>query len=194
MPADASAREGVAGEDDDAKVSSLNRSPPSQTTDIVSQPFRLLGLPPEIWSNIVKMAIDNEPAYNSMRTLKPTLRTNHSHQPAITSTCRTVRQETLPYFYATHFVAKWNVTRDEEELKLVGRLLRLTGQQNREAVQGLQVSDDWAYEDHVVEKDFVRRTLRSTSTWDFEFRLELCQVQSIPEGGGETCTFKVKFF
>ena len=73
-----------------------------------AQPFRLLDLPPELWSKIGKLVIHGEPVLDNdalemheinVNTLgKPSTITE---SPSITRVCRVVRGELLPYYYTT---------------------------------------------------------------------------------------------
>lgn len=62
------------------------------------QPTSILALPAELWSKIGRLVIDNS-KHLSTRDFKH--RNSEYHQPPITRTCRILREELLPYFYAT---------------------------------------------------------------------------------------------
>lgn len=75
-----------------------------------SQPAGLLDLPAEIWSKIGHYAIDAELVYTLKDICSPDCLPfdqiefngiQWPHQPAITRTCRVLREELLPYFYQT---------------------------------------------------------------------------------------------
>ncbi|KAK0271914.1 hypothetical protein LTR35_009362 [Friedmanniomyces endolithicus] len=72
------------------------------------EPFSLLTLPPEIWARIGKKVIDSAPRVQGWPFMGPiALLRSHQEaaaklcQPAITRTCRALRAELLPYFYAS---------------------------------------------------------------------------------------------
>lgn len=70
----------------------------SQALADTSQPFRLLDLPPEIWSRIGKFAIDNVKRMTWWDLVNANA---SSRQPSITRTCICLRKELLPYYYCT---------------------------------------------------------------------------------------------
>lgn len=68
--------------------------------------FRLLDLPPEIWSHIVKLAVEGAD-YDIGNSEKLTIfnrrrRLRGTTQPGITRTCRAIRHETIPHFYTSN--------------------------------------------------------------------------------------------
>ncbi|KAK5686343.1 hypothetical protein LTS10_002460 [Elasticomyces elasticus] len=79
----------------------------SKDSDMVTTtdtPFRLLSLPPELWSRICRLAVTcQEPIVFSEAT--PRHQVKHTlKQPAITLVCKTIREETIDHFYANSFV------------------------------------------------------------------------------------------
>ena len=71
---------------------------------MMPKPFRLLDLPPELWSRICRLAA----AYEDPRVLDGNLMrfdfARRVAQPAITKVCGAIRDESLPAFYASPFL------------------------------------------------------------------------------------------
>ncbi|KAK4612238.1 hypothetical protein CLAFUW4_12889 [Fulvia fulva] len=100
-------------EADDPKALSVSPPPPSPSVTMQSQgeatmketPKKrsLLDLPSRIWSKIGHFVIDASPDYTRSQILNTHRRsgTGRRYQPAITHTCRALRQELLEYFFAT---------------------------------------------------------------------------------------------
>lgn len=63
-------------------------------------PFRLFDLPPELWLRIGEFAVIREKPMVLSRNLYGVDQERIVRQPAITKTCRLLRQETLPLFYS----------------------------------------------------------------------------------------------
>jgi hypothetical protein len=61
------------------------------------QPFRLLDLPVEIWSNIVTPLCDRDPASLDAHRCDVHFQ-RRLEQPAITRVYKIIRKETLPFF------------------------------------------------------------------------------------------------
>ena len=129
------------------------------------------------------MAVDQEPMVDKHY---PPDRLLHSHQPAITRTSRTVRKETLPYFYGTRFVHDWNVLCDNWELLPLAKLFEMIGPENRRALRGVRIVDVWYEDTRVVEND-----MRKLNRWKFGFQLEHCGKS--PSAGYESFVYEVKF-
>ena len=95
------------------------------------KPFRLLDLPPEIWSNIGKLVVDETETitayiiYQCARAAEPA----DTRQPAVTRTCRILRSELLAYYYKHKVDARMTPT--SAASPKVGKWLRAIGQQNR---------------------------------------------------------------
>ena len=66
---------------------------------ITAQSFRMLNLPPELWSKIGEYAIDTAPKVNVWPRNMDEL--SILDQPPITRTCNALRSELLSYFYGT---------------------------------------------------------------------------------------------
>ncbi|KAF2169750.1 hypothetical protein M409DRAFT_20165 [Zasmidium cellare ATCC 36951] len=54
------------------------------------KPLSLLDLPPEIWSDIVKMVVDEEPKIKDLCRLQGSQRPANGHQPRITQLLKTI--------------------------------------------------------------------------------------------------------
>ncbi|KAK4631981.1 hypothetical protein CLAFUW4_03368 [Fulvia fulva] len=118
------------------------------TTSAQSKPFRLLDLPPELWSKIGRVAVDEVPRIDSYAIRKPSMDAEvyganrkpctGDHQPPITRACAALRHELLPYYYKSRVdVAICRSTR--WLVKNTGRWLRAIGPANRNLVRGIKV-------------------------------------------------------
>lgn len=63
-------------------------------------PFRLLDLPPELWTRVCEFAVTKHDKIRVGKEPKPADQEAVTRQPAITRTCRVLRIEALPMFYA----------------------------------------------------------------------------------------------
>ena len=61
--------------------------------------FRLFDLPPELWLHICGLAVTKSNLINPTHAYKKKQQLQILKQPAITRTCRLLRQECLPVFY-----------------------------------------------------------------------------------------------
>lgn len=75
----------------------------NQSSDKQADPkhFRLLELPPELWSRICRFAILDQPMVIIKGAAYPADVTQQVRQPSLTRVCRLLRKETLPVFYAS---------------------------------------------------------------------------------------------
>lgn len=69
----------------------------------------LLDLPPEIWSKIVKLAVECRYPINVLPKLRPSFANGKLHdkrikryEPAVAAVCRKIREECLPHYYKTN--------------------------------------------------------------------------------------------
>ncbi|UJO23814.1 uncharacterized protein CLAFUR5_12682 [Fulvia fulva] len=132
------------------------------------QPKRsLLDLPAELWSKIGKLAIENSPFFRTSSLDEPDFdliaqekwqRMLRLHQPAITRTCRALREELLPYFYQQRVIMNEAPFASWEHVHRLGQFLRAIGRDNRRHVTGGQVFsyDDTAGGTEKLE-DMIRR-------------------------------------
>ncbi|KAK4891950.1 hypothetical protein LTR27_009475 [Elasticomyces elasticus] len=67
-------------------------------------PFRLLSLPPELWSRICRLAVTRENQIWFSEAMSCRYMERIVKQPAITLVCKTIREETIDLFYANSFV------------------------------------------------------------------------------------------
>ncbi|EMD00060.1 hypothetical protein BAUCODRAFT_21723 [Baudoinia panamericana UAMH 10762] len=87
--------------------------------------FRLFDLPPELWLRICEVAVISPVPVNVTRVPFQQQQAQRVQQPAITRTCRLLRQEALPMFYknntfeAWHFCQPWTCPR--QWLLAIGR-------------------------------------------------------------------------
>ena len=95
--------------------------------------FRLLDLPPELWIRICEFAVMKPYEIDTTRAKKPKHQMQVVRQPAISFTCRLLRQEALPLFYkSNNFIAyhwagvacirKWLLTIGHANLRNLGTL------------------------------------------------------------------------
>lgn len=89
----------------------------------------LLDLPPEIWSHIGKLAIDQVPTFSNFQL--PDWKSTY-HQPPLTRTCRLLREENLPYFYSTRIRVRCVEIQDDTEC-----LLEAIGHENSTKLRDL---------------------------------------------------------
>lgn len=89
-----------------------------------------------------------------------------NYQPSVTRTCRTLRQELLPFFWETKFNMEfysWGTAASQ-----LGEVLKTVGKDARHAMRGL-----WArgYDNVDVPKIGIEQDLRVRKGWNFEFEL-----------------------
>ena len=137
------------------------------TTLTLLQTRNLLDLPAELWAKIGRCAIDAAETYNplaskdlSTHAQDVTHVEERYHQPAILRTCRILREELLPYFYATKiqlYIFADNGMRRENML-IFGQWLRAvndkcrchvggvslhTNEEMRDIFKGMVEKEDW---------------------------------------------------
>ncbi|KAK4612108.1 hypothetical protein CLAFUW4_13358 [Fulvia fulva] len=106
------------------------------------KPFRLLDLPPELWSKIGQLIVDDA----STVTEKKLYWIHHPYpssaqelaeiqQPATTRTCSILRAELLPYYYQSKISI--SVIASSLASRVVGKWLRMIGSKNRSVVTGV---------------------------------------------------------
>ncbi|KAK5740213.1 hypothetical protein LTR17_004714 [Elasticomyces elasticus] len=76
----------------------------SKTNASMEVPFRLLALPPELWSHICRLAVPHDQVIEVQGLMSKQDARNAVQQPPITRTCKTIREETIDMFYANSFV------------------------------------------------------------------------------------------
>ncbi|KAK5695744.1 hypothetical protein LTR17_024428 [Elasticomyces elasticus] len=64
----------------------------------------LLALPPELWSQICRLAVVHDLPIESMGSMNRREIQEIVQQPAITRTCRTIRKESIDAFYSNTFI------------------------------------------------------------------------------------------
>ena len=89
-----------------------------------------LDLPPEIWSTIGKLAIDNEEPITAFKLIYKDLK---ACPPAVTQVCKLLRGELLPYFFST----KINIRLLESEIRSLLPWLRTVETSNRRLINGI---------------------------------------------------------
>ncbi|KAK4611497.1 hypothetical protein CLAFUW4_13210 [Fulvia fulva] len=67
----------------------------------MANPQGLLDLPPEIWSQIGKLVVDNEANLPYYDFLTVERLSRGQPQPPVTRVCKVLREELLPYYYKT---------------------------------------------------------------------------------------------
>lgn len=68
----------------------------------ITSQFRLLDLPSELWVRICRLAVESESAFNVSCAISRRWAQQILRQPAILRTCKIVRREVLPHFYASN--------------------------------------------------------------------------------------------
>ncbi|KAK4632254.1 hypothetical protein CLAFUW4_03655 [Fulvia fulva] len=164
------------------KVGTANKKPKEDV-----KPFRLLDLPPELWVKIGRLVIDRTGTCTTQSIMsafdtrkRQSLDHLRSMRPAITHTCRTLRDELLPYFYRTRgdFTVEWWTL----GACILGQWLRSIDASRRSAVRNLHIERvEWTLaqkerqgtdlveemEGHVGEK------------WGVELKMELEAVEGL---------------
>lgn len=80
-------------------VSHPMRGVPAQLTRDQNMPFRMLDLPPELWSRIGGFAVTDDEALQLRQYRPDEANCAAVRQPDLTRTCRIVRKEALKLFY-----------------------------------------------------------------------------------------------
>lgn len=122
-------------------VSQLISSPsPIQATN-TNKRASLLDLPAEIWAQIGRLAIDATPQLDrsAVTPWEACKGGSPARQPAITRTCRILRQELLPYYYKTRVQMTIYAGLVSDPESDVERWLQAIGHENRLSLRGLQV-------------------------------------------------------
>ncbi|KAK4631876.1 hypothetical protein CLAFUW4_03886 [Fulvia fulva] len=129
------------------------------------KPFRLLDLPPEIWSKIGMMAIEDTPPctnasiasakspptrHRTFKSSSPDIPTPAiqitcnlsvpltSQQPPITRVCRVLREELLSQYYRTK--VRLSLVYYDAEASTMGKWLRSIGPENRRLVNRVGIA------------------------------------------------------
>ncbi|KAF2773402.1 hypothetical protein EJ03DRAFT_347912 [Teratosphaeria nubilosa] len=89
------------------------------------QPFRLLDLPPELWSRVCYFA------------------TASVQHPATTRTCRTLRAEALPMYYAKMEFAIWDDCENGWAFELFKWWMDAIGPRNRDLMKRFTIEMPW---------------------------------------------------
>lgn len=113
----------------------------NMTADCAQETFRLLDLPPEIWSRICEFAVTDaapivlEYAFDDLGFCDAVA------QPTITGVCRALRTEGLKLFYGGNaFIVKDNTT----VVPILSRWLRAIGEHNRQSLADLRIISDYS--------------------------------------------------
>lgn len=142
---------------------------------IISQPFRLLDLPPEIWSKIGRLVVDGAAICTQDTITK-------AKRPAITRTCLVLRNELLPYFYRTK--VRICVCLLGSKMKIIGKWLRSIDVMRRSSVKVLTV---WIMDEHLRGKGDRQgrgRIESVTSCVREKWKLEMSMEIETEEGPG----------
>ncbi|KAK4497309.1 hypothetical protein PRZ48_011759 [Zasmidium cellare] len=123
------------------------------------KPFRLLDLPPEIWSKIGKMVIDDIPEVTMYTFRRFPCK---DHQAPILRTCRVVREELLPYFWEAGVKVTCSYGL---ELGYLRDLLAHVGEEHRRAMC------DVRFEYGVGSRAETLARLFRVNLWDIDFEL-----------------------
>ncbi|KAK3713502.1 hypothetical protein LTR37_008460 [Vermiconidia calcicola] len=130
----------------------------------IESTFPLLDLPVELWTRIVKMAVVQDlPIHDLTVGMSGRLDLqDHVQQPAITKSCRVVRNECLPVFYSHNLFA----FSDEFELHGLREWLEAIGRANYQKIEKLSLNspenDLLPYLQEVFEGATLALTLKSS--------------------------------
>ncbi|KAK4611877.1 hypothetical protein CLAFUW4_12865 [Fulvia fulva] len=158
---------------ENAKVKGSGR-PPEQVADLKPR-TGLLDLPPELWSKIGKLVIDDSPLITerSLETIQY-WKTRKSYQPAIIRTCRSLRHELLPYLYRTRVLVMCGTS--PADFSTVARWLHAMSSDMRRRVRGVRLSavdiDLWSYAVNSKLKITFWREKNRTTVEMYELRFE----------------------
>ncbi|KAF2773401.1 hypothetical protein EJ03DRAFT_131248 [Teratosphaeria nubilosa] len=160
-------------------------------SDQQEQPFRLLDLPPELWSNICKLAVLSEDTI-VFELAKPRSQNQIAvGQPSITQVCRLLRAEALPLFYALNV---FRVQDEDDGTEASSRLqcwLRGIGLKNRGYLRKVEV---FAPYDITDSKEFF--AIGAEEDGNVKLELELVKLEVRPDKHGvvrEERTYDVHF-
>ncbi|KAK3724861.1 hypothetical protein LTR37_000909 [Vermiconidia calcicola] len=103
---------------------------PPDMEDAKTETFRLLDLPPELWSQVVKMAVERENYMFSSKDRKQV------QQPGITKACKLLRTETLAHSYSHN---SFTFRDNNAELAALVAWLKAIGAWNRTRVKNLSI-------------------------------------------------------
>lgn len=96
----------------------------SQHEQYLDSPFRLLDLPPELWLKVLDFAVRRPNTIRIGRESKFSDQVARVRQPAVTRTCRLLRREGLPMFYANNkfeMVHSYDVPCPRRWLEVIGK-------------------------------------------------------------------------
>ncbi|KAK4612111.1 hypothetical protein CLAFUW4_13357 [Fulvia fulva] len=126
-----------------------------------TKPFPLLDLPPELWSKIGKLVVDQSDKVTDStivlitQSSDPRERAKYREeigQPAITRTCQVLRAELLPYYYRSKISVQ--VIAGSLEVVSVGKWLRSIGDKNRSALARVWLRCYWIHDEQLLRKYF----------------------------------------
>lgn len=145
--------------------------------NIAAKKTGLLDLPPELWSRICKLAVEREGALRAFAVIRKrhnpktpeeaarALNCRESEfvvrQPALLFTCRAIREECLPHYYASN---TFYTVGSKMSPEYIERWLNSIGEPGRNAVGGIyQVAagPNWLVE---------VKSAESLRGWEFKYR------------------------
>lgn len=143
------------------------------------KPTSLLDLPAEIWSEIGRLVIDNttpvRPSYSGCENFCTCRKWPPPQQPAITQVSRVLREELLPYYYATKVTISVSLDHYATD-----KWLSAIGERNRRHVTGLTiVGPKW----QIIDEEIM------DIAWGI--RAEIVQTKRAPDGWHEMHTIKL---
>ncbi|KAI7209592.1 hypothetical protein KC333_g8651 [Hortaea werneckii] len=100
----------------------------AKDTGAASKPFRLLELPPELWTRICTLAILDPADITIKQAAYPKLVCLQTLQPPITRICRALRSECLPLFYK---LVNFIILDEYADVEGIVKWLRSLGKKNR---------------------------------------------------------------
>ncbi|GAB1743694.1 hypothetical protein NU219Hw_g618t1 [Hortaea werneckii] len=100
----------------------------AKDTGAAIKPFRLLELPPELWTRICTLAITDPADITIKQAAYPKLVCLQTLQPPIARTCRALRSECLPLFYK---LVNFFILDEYADVEGIVKWLRSLGKRNR---------------------------------------------------------------
>ncbi|GAB1731420.1 hypothetical protein NU195Hw_g1130t1 [Hortaea werneckii] len=109
----------------------------TEGTGAATKPFRLLDLPPELWTRICTLAILDPADITIKQAAYPKLVCLQTLQPSITRTCRALRSECLPLFYK---LVNFIILDEYADVEGIVKWLRSLGKRNRQRFRRLYLA------------------------------------------------------
>ncbi|KAK4891949.1 hypothetical protein LTR27_009474 [Elasticomyces elasticus] len=131
----------------------------SKTDKAAESTFRLLSLPPELWSRICRLAVTCDQPTVIEAHMSSTKAQDTVQQPPITRTCKVIREETIDVFYANSFVYEDDYSREDN---LWDWLERISADgQLRHSMPNLVIRSSWDLHNRGMYPEFYRNLDRA---------------------------------